>query len=103
MHKLEEDNQTRFEGWDRRNKDTISDVYDKVRISSQDAIGENTAVTKKVNALEDLMTIQRSELFRAMSDFEAVVSRKHDNFHKAFRILSSELKVPNPLLSSGLM
>lgn len=59
------------------------------------------SVSNKVNAFEELISVQRSELFRAMSEFETTVLKKHENFNRAFKFMSSELNIPNPMLGTS--
>jgi len=63
--------------------------------------GDLNGIQNKVNAFEELMSVQRSELFRAMSEFETNVLKKHENFSRAFKAISSELNVPNPMLGTS--
>jgi len=62
---------------------------------------ELNGVNNKVNAFEELMSVQRSELFRAMSEFETNVLKKHETYNRAFKAISSELNLPNPMLGTS--
>lgn len=67
----------------------------------EEATSDIKSMQNKVNAFEELMGVQRSELFRAMSEFETNVLKKHDNFNRAFKVLSNELNLPNPLMGTS--
>jgi len=58
-------------------------------------------VQNKINAFEELMGVQRSELFKAMSEFETNILKKHDNVNRAFKQLSNDLNITNPMIGSN--
>lgn len=55
-------------------------------------------VQNKVNAFEELMGVQRSELFKAMSEFETNVLRKQEIVNRAFKQISNDLNIANPMV-----
>lgn len=58
-------------------------------------------VQNKVNAFEELMGVQRSELFKAMSEFETNVLRKQEIVNRAFKQISNDLNIANPMVGSS--
>lgn len=63
--------------------------------------GDLNNVQNKINAFEELMGVQRSELFKAMSEFETNVLKKHENVNRAFKQLSGDLNIANPMIGSS--
>lgn len=59
------------------------------------------SVQNKVNAFEELMGVQRSELFKAMSEFETNVLRKQEIVNRAFKQISNDLNIANPMVGSS--
>jgi len=58
-------------------------------------------VQNKVNAFEELMGVQRSQLFKAMSEFETNVLRKQEIVNRAFKQISNDLNIANPMVGSS--
>jgi len=58
-------------------------------------------VQNKINAFEELMGVQRSELFKAMSEFETNVLRKQEIVNRAFKQISNDLNIANPMVGSS--
>lgn len=84
---------------DDNNKRIIYKMEDKIeRFDSMST--EISNLSNKINAFEELMSVQRSELFRAMSEFETSVLKKNENISRAFKQLSNDLNITNPLLGN---
>jgi len=84
---------------DDNNKRIIYKMEDKIeRFDSMST--EISNLSNKINAFEELMSVQRSELFRAMSEFETIVLKKNENISRAFKQLSNDLNITNPLLGN---
>lgn len=67
-------------------------------LNEQAKVNFETIMQRKVHSVEDLFETQRKELYASMSDMEKILSKKTDNITRAFKEITSELNITNPLL-----